>query len=102
MMNKYYLATKIVFNAIDEVNQHLLKHQRIEKSLDVVLIGSKAAIDSMSLLNIIIIAEQHLNELGIDIKLLDEDLLIREDNPFQSVKTFIEYVALILTANHND
>ena len=55
-------AAKIVFKALDELNEQLSGKNKIKKSLDTVLFGQKGCLDSLGLVNLIVAVEQEIEE----------------------------------------
>ena len=94
-------VNKAIYDAVDEINMQLPKEQRVIKSGDTVLfISSSSAensLDSLGILNFVVATEQKIEEeFGITINLADEQLIIRDDNPFRSIQALTEYIAQIL------
>jgi hypothetical protein len=82
-----------VFQAVDEVNQQLLPEQRLDKCAEVVLLGNQAKLDSMALVNLFVSVEARIaHDFNCDVNLIDENTLLLETGPFQTLGTFIEYV----------
>ena len=88
---------ELVYASIDEVNFQLPQDLRLEKSPDTLLEGDGAALDSLGLVNLIVVLEQNVQErYGTDLVLADRDSLDRKDSPFESVATVTAYVAQLL------
>lgn len=89
---------KIIFEAIDEINQQLADGKQILKSDDAVLYGPKSSLDSLGLVNLIVDIEQKFqDETGISINLADEKALSQKNSPYLSVKSLSEYISRILS-----
>jgi acyl carrier protein len=96
-MIKFDDVKEIVFAAIDEINQQLLKNQQLPKLIETFLTGNDAKLDSMSLVNLILVVENDIsNKYNISISLLDERALSQEINPFENVNTFINYILMLI------
>ncbi len=61
------------------------------------LIGKKAVLDSLGLVNLIISVEQEINDsCGILITIADDRALSMERSPFKSVATLADYICLLI------
>lgn len=88
---------QIVLGAIDEVNAHLPKDRHIRRSMDTVLYGSAGELDSLSLINFIVAAEQLVEkEFGATISLIDENTLVMEDSPLRTARTLSDHIRGLL------
>lgn len=96
-MDKFETIKEIVFQTIDEINQQLLAEQQIDKSIETILVGNEAQLDSMAFITLIMALESKLiDKFGVSITLVDERAMVAEDNPFGTVATFVDYCALLL------
>lgn len=90
-------ATDLVFAAIDSVNQQVEDGgggmQPVPKSRDVVLMGDGSALDSLTLVNLIVAVEDQIAEkTGKMVTLVDEDIFSAENYPLNTVGSLIELV----------
>jgi D-alanine--poly(phosphoribitol) ligase subunit 2 len=89
--------TEAVFQAIDELNDILPPERQLQKSPDTVLYGSDGRLDSLELVNLIVAAEQNIeDEMGIPITLADERAMSQRNSPFRTVATLVDYIASLL------
>lgn len=66
-------------------------------SLDSVLLGENAVIDSLSLVNPIVDLEEEINDrTGVMISLTDDEAVFAEPSPYSSVKNLAHYVNHLL------
>ena len=66
-------------------------------SLDSVLLGENAVIDSLSLVNLIVDLEEEINDrTGVMISLTDDEAVFAEPSPYSSVKNLAHYVDHLL------
>ena len=66
-------------------------------SLDSVLLGENAVIDSLSLVNLIVDLEEEINDrTGVMISLTDDEAVFAEPSPYSSVKNLALYVDHLL------
>ncbi len=89
-----------IFDAIDELNQQLSAEQKVEKSLDTVLFGRSGQLDSLGLVNLIVMTEQNIEvEFGVPINLADEKAMSQKDSPFKTIEKLADYITLLLEEN---
>src|SRR5207253_7756382 len=89
--------SKAVFAAVDELNEQLPKGVQIEKSLDAPLYGASGKLESLDFVTLIMEVEEKINaEFGTDITIADEHLLSKQNSPFSSVRTLVEYLEEVL------
>lgn len=66
-------------------------------SLESVLLGENAVIDSLSLVNLIVDLEEEINDrTGVLISLTDDEAVFAEPSPYSSVKNLALYVTHLL------
>ena len=88
---------KAVYAAVDELNQQLPKGVSVDKSLDAPLYGAAGKLESLDFVTFIMEVEQKIKtEFGVDITIADEHLLSKEQSPFSSVRTLVEYLKEVL------
>ena len=91
-----------MFKAMDEVNQVLPKEQRLEKSVDTVVLGNQGTLDSLGLVNLIVAIEQKIEEeFGVTIIMTDEKIILEDDRPVKTIGTLAEDISLILAEKTN-
>lgn len=72
-MDKSSEVLDVIFECVAELNKQLLPAERLQPSLDAVLIGEGGTLDSLGLVTLIASIEQSLSEhLSIDLPLIDE------------------------------
>lgn len=90
-------VVEAVFKAVDEVNQLVPKEQRIDKDLQVELVGTSGKLDSLGLVNLIVGSEQKIEEeFGIAISLADAIVMSQNHGPFKTVGSLADYVLRLL------
>ena len=90
-------ALQLIFDTIDEMNLDLEPSEKIEKKEDTVIFGIDSALDSIGLVNFIIIIEQKIEEeTGRFITIADERAMSMENSPFKTVGTLKEYIELLI------
>ncbi len=88
---------KAVYAAVDELNEQLPGGVSVEKSLDAPLYGTGGKLESLDFVTLIMEVEEKINaEFGTDITIADENLLSKQQSPFSTLRTLIEYLAEVL------
>ena len=96
-MKKYEKIKSSIFLAVENVNQQLTKDQRIDLSVDSILIGDKSKLDSLQLVNLIIAIEEKIYDaFAVSINLMTESTMTQDVNHFQTIGTLIEYINQII------
>jgi len=96
-MAEHERILKAVYSAVDELNSQLPPGVSVEKSLDAPLYGGEGKLESLDFVTLVMEVEEKINaEFGTDITIADEHLLSKEQSPFSSVRTLIEYLEEVL------
>jgi acyl carrier protein len=99
MANMTYVTTQII-EALEELNQQLPPEQQLPVSSDTPLFGHGGWLDSLGLVNLIVIVEERIfSKFGIEIALSDDQAISQQDSPFRNVQTLTEYVSKLIDAN---
>jgi len=102
-MQKSESIKKIVYNAIDTINDELPKNQIIKKNLDFTLYGSQDSLDSLGLVNLVVMIEQKIeDEMGFPINLTDDKAMSQKTSPFRTVGTLVDYITSSVEANKHE
>jgi acyl carrier protein len=87
----------IILRALDNLNEELDAESKIAVSTDTRLFGADAALDSLSLVSVIVDVETEIStEAGRQITLTDDRAMIREVSPFADVRALTAYVVELL------
>ena len=87
-----------VYRAIDEINAEDDAKYQIEKSEQTRLFGAESRLDSLGLVSLIVGVEEQLDdEYGVALTLADEKAMSRQNSPFLTIATLIDYVQELLT-----
>src|SRR3972149_2474124 len=79
--------------ALEELNQQLPPEAQLEVSPDAILLGPDGRLDSLSLVNLILLIEERIaSELGAVIMLTDENPLSRPEAVFRDVQTLARHI----------
>ena len=96
-MSKREKLIQLIFRAVDQVNGHLPNESHLEKSLETILSGEEAKLDSLGLISLIVALEQELEkEFGISVTLVDETTMSQDHNPFRTIRTLADYATNLL------
>ncbi len=88
---------QIIFNAIDELNQELAEEKHVLKSEDTVLFGKSSSLNSLGLVNLIMLTEELLEEeAGVSLTLGDEKAMSQKQSPFKTVSSFADHISTLL------
>ena len=82
------MINEIVINALTDITEG-----KIEFDLSTQIFGDGSVIDSMDLVNCILAIEEILaDEHGLEIEIIDEEAIIGEQSPFQTVQKLIDHI----------
>lgn len=88
----------LVVDAIKELNEMREEDEQIEASVDAALYGEGSALDSLSLVNLIVIAEEKIEDtFEVSLTLADEKAMSLRNSPFRSVETLADYISERIT-----
>ena len=80
-------------SAVDDLNEVLEPEEQLAKSADVALIGQDAQLDSLGLVNLIVLVEEKIQQqFGVGITLVDERAMSQSKSPFRTLGTLAEFV----------
>lgn len=86
-------VARALISAIDELNKQLPRQERLDPSLDTILTGSSGRLDSLGLINFILIAEEKLEEeIRIPISLTDGKIAHHIPEVFLTLTTLTDYL----------
>jgi D-alanine--poly(phosphoribitol) ligase subunit 2 len=86
-------VSRVMAATIAEMNETQPDGQKIGKFPDTNLFGAKGQLDSLGLVNFIVLVEQRLaDEFGVAVTLADEKALSRQKSPFLTVDSLTEYI----------
>jgi len=83
----------LLFDAVDELNRQLRADQRLERSPDTPLTGDRGRLDSLGMLNLLVLVEQRIRAAsGVDLLIADDQALAMEPSPFRTLGTLTDHV----------
>ena len=93
---------QILFAAIQEINEQLPAGQTIAADKSTLLFGREGVLDSLTLVNLIVAAEQKVQEtLNIAITLADDRAMSQKNSPFKSVESLANYIVMLVKEKSN-
>jgi acyl carrier protein len=85
--------SRIMLAAIDDFNESQPQDRKLGNLPETNLFGAKGQLDSLGLVNFIVLLEQRIgDELGTAITLADEKALSQTRSPFLTVNSLTEYI----------
>lgn len=88
----------IVINAVTSINSLLEVKIPIENGDDCELYGLNGAMDSLSLVTLIVSIEEGIeSELGISVILANEKAMSQKRSPFRSVRSLVDYIEVVIS-----
>ena len=94
MTDKLMRARTVMAAAISEVNSQQQNGDLLNGADETPLLGPGGVADSLFLVNLIVAVEQELEDItGNYVPLVDNDTVLGEDGPFQTVGSLIAFVA---------
>jgi D-alanine--poly(phosphoribitol) ligase subunit 2 len=95
-MNVNETILNTVFKALDELNEQLTK------STKTVLFGNNGQLDSLGLVNLLVIIEQNIeDEFDVNITIADERAMSQKHSPFRTIGTLVDYIDMLLKEIQN-
>ena len=93
----------VVQQGIEEFNAQISADQQLAPESDSVLFGRDGQLDSMGLVNLLALVEEHAeDEFDIPITLADERALGQKSNPFRTIRTLVDYLASLVEEQSSD
>lgn len=90
-------VSSIVYGAIDELNEELPLDRQIRKDETTVILGSKRELDSLALVNlVVIIEEQFEKEKSIFLNLTADTNLLDENSNLTTLGALIKHIAEVV------
>jgi len=87
----------LVLQSLSEVREQFGIPESVEPTGETVLFGLGGELDSLGLVNLVILLEEKISdELGAQIALTDERAMSQEHSPFRTVTTLAGYISRLL------
>ena len=101
-MKKRKIIENIIINAVKEINERLPKEQQISKTSKTVLFGKNGQLDSLGLVNLLVIIEQNIEDgFDVNITIADERAMSQKRSPFRTIGTLADYIDMLLKEIQN-
>ena len=95
--------TGAIYAAIDEINLQLPGDKKLEKSPDTILQGRASELDSLGLVNLVLITEENIEDLlGVTVNIADQRAVSQKNNPYQTVASLSQYIIQLCSEASND
>ena len=89
--------------ALEELNQQLPPEAQLEVSPDAILLGPDGRLDSLGLVNLILLIEERMaRELSVEISLTDEQTLSQPEAVFRDVQTLAHHILALTEQGASD
>ena len=91
---------QIVFDALNDLSATLPVGDGIARlSLDSPLFGEEGALDSLGLVNLVVLTERRVEDAyKTEISLADDSALAADDNPFRTVRSYVAFTTALVGA----
>lgn len=87
------MIVDVLFNSIDEFNKLKDNHEKIIKNESSSLMSVEHSMDSLSLVEFILIVEDNfLDSFGISITIADDRAMSELNSPFKSIESLAKYL----------
>ena len=87
----------LILQSIREACQQLDLQQLAELTAGTVLFGPGGELDSLGLVNLIVLLEEKISdEFGVEIVLTDQRAMSQQHSPFRTVQALADYVVRLL------
>lgn len=100
MIPEHDKILRVVYGAIDEINQQLPPDKHLKKVPTTELYCESSVLDSLGLVNLILAIEDRLEDsFGVYISISDQTVTSRSNNPFRSVESLASFIEHQLERN---
>ena len=90
----------LIITSVKEINEQLPQEQQLGQSTKTVLFGKDGRLDSLSLVNLLVIIEQNIkDEFDVSITIADEKAMSQKRSPFRTIGTLADYIDMLLREN---
>ena len=90
----------LIITSVKEINEQLPQEQQLGQSTKTVLFGKDGKLDSLSLVTLLVIIEQNIeDEFDVSITIADEKAMSQKRSPFRTIGTLADYIDMLLREN---
>jgi acyl carrier protein len=94
-------AVSAILDAVQQYNDEASPDRRIPPTPDAKLFGRGGALDSLGLVNLILLVEERISDqYGVALTLADERAMSQEKSPFRNVQTLAEYICFLMNGSN--
>ena len=91
------IILETIYNSINELSEQLPQEQQLAQSTKTVLIGKDGRLDSLGLVNLLVIIEQNIeDEFDVSITMADERAMSQKRSPFRTIGALADYIDALL------
>lgn len=88
---------KVLYLAVDELNEELPPESKLEKKAETVLYGENSKLDSLGLVKLLVATEQMLEEeFDLSITLADDRAMSQSQSPFRTIGSLAGYIVQLV------
>lgn len=88
----------VIFDSMKMLNEEFPSEKRLDLNSDTILFGKGAKLDSLGLVNLIVLVEENVQDaFGKSITLADEKAMSQKSSPFRTVQSLSEYINQLLS-----
>jgi acyl carrier protein len=101
-MNDSEKILAAIYRGVDWINGELPPDRQLIKAPETQLLGSRANLDSMHLVSLIVAIERELDDaFGVALTLADERALSMKTSPFRSIQSLADYIGGLMVGTVN-
>ena len=90
----------LIITSVKEINEQLPQELQLSESRGTVLFGKDGKLDSLGLVNLLVIIEQNIeDEFDVSITIADEKAMSQKRSPFRTIGTLADYIDMLLREN---
>jgi D-alanine--poly(phosphoribitol) ligase subunit 2 len=94
---------KVIYEAVDDVNEQLSETQKLQKDTDTALFDGSSKLDSLGLISLIVATEGKLcDEFQTAVAIVDERAMSQKNSPFRTIDSLADYVAMLLQESSDE
>lgn len=87
----------VIFESMKMLNEQFPAEKQLELKSDTILFGKDAKLDSLGLVNLIVLVEENvLDKFDQSITIADERAMSQKSSPFRTVQSLAEYMQKLL------
>ena len=90
----------IIFESIEEFNETSSINHKLEKKISTELFGENGKLDSLGLVNLLVITEQNIeDQFDVIITIADERAMSQKRSPLRTISSLADYIEMLLKDN---